>query len=179
MHTINNLAVSTFSKKFVDVLKSHVNFNQTELDIILSKFKYRTVAKGKLLLQAGQPCRFWAFVISGLVRVFSYTPEGDEYANWFVKESELLTEFVSFFDGQTSSLENMAALEDTTIVYINYEALHWLMKEIAQFDKFCRVVYESKLIEMKRNILHRIRHDAMGRYLYFSEQYPDLVSASL
>jgi len=160
---------------FLGLVRNLVPVTEHESEKIEACLETRIIPAGNFLLRDSQPCHFWAFVSSGLVRVFSYDHTGKEHTNWFVREGELLTEFVSFFSAEANSLENMVTLEDTTLVCIRLEKLNQLMNESMSFDRFCRLVYQNKLIELKRNILHRIREDAPGRYLYFSAHYPELL----
>ena len=155
-------------------IRSFVSPSETELENIMQYFQVRNFQKDDLLLRMGNHCDFWGFVADGLIRVYSFTDTGEEYTNWFLRENSFIVEFMSFFD-RTPSLENMEALEDTTLVCVDYPTLQQLYARFPIFEKFARLQYEKAFSEMKTRILHRIHFDAETRYRYFMEVQPELM----
>jgi len=154
-------------------IRSLIAINDPDLETIVARFRYRKIAKDDMLLREGGQCDFWGFVHTGLLRVYTHTDTGEEYTNGFAREDSFVTESSSFFS-QVPSLENFFALEDTEIVYIDHPKLQKLYLDLPDFNKFARILYESRLAEIKKRIMHRIHFDAQSRYLYFIKNQPEL-----
>ncbi len=155
-------------------IKSLVDINETDLDIIAGHFECRLLKKDQMLLREGASCDVWGFVNSGLLRIYSHKSSGEEYTNWFLKEGEFFSEFVSFFK-QAPSLENFMALEDTEILIVSAATLQKLIDRYPVFDKFVRLVYQEIIVTIKEDMLHKIRLNAQDRYLFFMQTRPEIV----
>lgn len=84
--------------------------------------------KGDVLLQEGQVCKQFYFILNGCLRSFSLE-EGKEVNVHFYFEDEFACEFESFRN-ETPSHFNLVAMEDVTVYYATKaEALHILKNE--------------------------------------------------
>lgn len=160
-------------EKFKNRIKSLVEVSGRDLQEVVSRFEFRKVAKNDLLLKQGGCCDFWGFVQKGLVRVYSYADSGEDFTNGFVREDDFITESMSFFTG-APSLENMEALEDTEMICINPEELKKLYADFPVFEKFTRILYEQRMVELKARILYRVQFDGQARYHFFVKTQPEL-----
>jgi CRP-like cAMP-binding protein len=154
-------------------IKAFISIEADDMEAIVSQFECRKIAKDDFLLHEDEYCNFWGFIFEGLVRVYTYTEKAEEYTNGFAREGSFITESASFFT-QSPALENMVALEDTLLIVTDYSKLQQLFNDYPVFEKFARILYESRLAEFKRRIHHRIHFDAQTRYLYFIENQPEL-----
>ncbi|MBC7848250.1 MAG: Crp/Fnr family transcriptional regulator, partial [Chitinophagaceae bacterium] len=107
-------------------------------------------------------------------RIYSHKSSGEEYTNWFVKEDEFFTEFISFFK-QAPSLENVVALEDTNMVMVDAATLQLLIDRYPVFDKFVRLIYQDTIVTIKENMLYKLHLNAQGRYLRFVQTRHDII----
>jgi CRP-like cAMP-binding protein len=155
-------------------IRSSVQIEDNDLDTVIAQFECRKIAKQDFLLKEGGRCDFWGFVHAGLLRFYTYTDTGEEYTNGFVREGGFITESMSFYT-QALSLENIHALEDTTLVCINFTKLQKLYENFPAFDKFARILFEERLVGLKARILYRVQLDARSRYLHFVETQPELI----
>ncbi len=155
-------------------MKSLIEISETDLEIITRHFECRSLKKNQMLLREGASCDMWGFVNCGLLRIYSHKSNGEEYTNWFLREGEFFSEFVSFFK-QAPSLENFVALEDTEIAILNASTLQKLTDRYPVFDKFVRLVYQETIITIKEDMLHKIHLNAQDRYLYLLQTRPDIV----
>lgn len=155
------------------LVNSVIEIDDTTLNTIITRFECRKIVKNNVLLKQGGKCDFWGFVVKGLIRVYSFSNSGDESTNGFVREGEFITESMSFFTPEPS-LENMEALEDTKVFCINQQGLKQLYAEVPVFEKFTRILYEQRMVELKARIQYRIQFDGQGKYNYFVKSQPEL-----
>jgi CRP-like cAMP-binding protein len=132
------------------------------------------VYKGEYLLKEGQYGDWWGFVYEGLFRSYSCDAKGNEYTNSFLREGSFTCELVSFYGG-TVSQTNVVALEDSTILCVNKQALDLLFRNFPGFEKFGRLLYEKVLVNYKQYNLFRVRLNARERYLHFLKNEAELI----
>ena len=154
-------------------IQSIITISEDDLDDLVNRFEYREIPKNHLLLKQGGRCDFWGFVQKGLIRVYSHAESGVELTNGFVRENGFITESMNFFT-PAPSLENMETLEDTEMICIDQKGLEKLYDELPVFEKFTRILYEQRMVEVKAKILYRVQFDGQGRYNYFLKTQPEL-----
>ena len=155
-------------------LRTLTTLREADIAQIISRFECRRFARHELLLREGEQCDFWGFVRVGLVRLYTHTAAGDEYTNGFAQEGAFLTDMVSFCT-QTPSLENMAALEDSELLYLRHARLQQVFQDFPAFEQFGRRLYEDLLVQIKQRVFHRIHAEALARYRYLLRTQPDLL----
>ena len=155
-------------------IKSSVEISDKDVEEVAAMFECRHIAKHEFLLRAGGRCDFWGFIQTGLLHVYSHTDTGEEYTNGFAKEDSFITDSISFYT-KSPSLENIQALEDTTLVCTNFTKLQQLYNRFPAFDKFARILFEERLVGLKQRIFYRVQLDAQSRYLYFINTQPELI----
>jgi CRP-like cAMP-binding protein len=97
--------------------KKYFEINGEARLFITDHTENRAVNAGEILLKAGEICDQVWFIKKGLLRAYQEDPKDPLkiYNNWFMKENDIATSVISFFEGQPSG-ETIEAREDT-IVY--------------------------------------------------------------
>src|ERR1700712_4155352 len=99
----------------------------------LSKtLKYRKLFKKDFLLKAGHVSHSVYFITEGLIRAY-YNKGEKEVNSWFMKEGDLSLSIESFYD-QKPSYENIQALEDSIVYFIDYKELVHIYNEYPEFN---------------------------------------------
>jgi CRP-like cAMP-binding protein len=62
-------------------------FTVQQLDQIQSRLIIKTFEKGEFFSEPGRPANELAFVLKGILRIFSYSPEGQENTHYFIDEN--------------------------------------------------------------------------------------------
>ncbi|WP_343692446.1 Crp/Fnr family transcriptional regulator [Chitinophaga sp.] len=155
-------------------LRLYIPVSDQDAMNIASSFNCRVVSKGEYLLKEGQYGDWWGFVYEGLLRSYSCDAKGNEYTNSFFREGSFTCELLSF-QGGTVSQSNVVALEHSSIICVNKQALDLLFRNFPDFEKFGRLLYEKVLVSYKQHMLFRVRLNARERYLYFLKNEPELI----
>ncbi len=103
--------------------------------------KEKTFLKKEYLLKTNQVCKNIWFIKNGLVRCF-YNKNSIEVCSWFMKEGDMVISVESFFK-QKAGFENIQALEDTTVYYIEYSQLQEMYHTFPEFNFIGRVLTEK------------------------------------
>jgi len=137
-------------------------------------FRLRNYKRKGLLLQEGDVCRFYTFVISGCFKLYAVDANGVEHNLQFALENQWIADFNSFYDQNPSKLY-IEAVEPCTVLQIEHDDLLYLYTNFHKFDRNFRIVIERKFIELQDRVLENISYTAEERYQLFQKKYPDLI----
>lgn len=147
--------------------------NSDAFTSLLEKAEAVTFEKGKLILKAGEICKYLFIVEKGLVRNFYYDSKGNDITHWFAKENMLVTAPESFFN-QEKSFFNIEAIEDTRVIAIRYEVLEKAFEDSNAIERFGRILTTQIMITLGRKIIDLQTKNAKARYNEVIENYPDI-----
>lgn len=154
-------------KQLIDFISRNGHFNEDEREIIISKFQFRTVRKGQLLLKRGQIADRYYFITSGALR-FVYG-EDPELTAWVVLPEEFFTE-ISSFKHRTPTRFNVEAIEETELYYIERQDMEQLYRSLPAWQEFGREIWESMAIRMIDEIIRFQTMTVEERYLEFLQK---------
>jgi CRP/FNR family transcriptional regulator, anaerobic regulatory protein len=144
-----------------------------EKNEIASRLQERKIRRRQYLLQEGDVCRHYSFVVSGCFRMFSVDKKGVSYNLQFAAENEWIADIGSFYSEKQSKLY-IEAVEPATILQIEKKDLLYLFINYHMFDRNFRVIIENKFVELQNRVLQNISSTAEERYVAFLDQYPAL-----
>ncbi|MBC7934252.1 MAG: cyclic nucleotide-binding domain-containing protein [Rhizobacter sp.] len=151
--------------QLANFIKSKVAIEETDLQIILSKFKEQTLKKGKFVLKKGQVANQYFFIISGGFR-FSYGEFDIRDTSWIVFQDQFFTEISSLILQKPTRFD-IEAIEDTVLQYISRTDMELLYRQFPIWQEFGRKVLESLAIQMIGQIVSFQVLTAEERYLEY------------
>ncbi|MBC7912945.1 MAG: Crp/Fnr family transcriptional regulator [Pyrinomonadaceae bacterium] len=152
-------------QQLADYIKSKVAIEETDLQVILPKFKEQTVKKGKFVLKKGQIANQYFFVKSGGLR-FSYGVYEIRDTSWIVFQDQFFTEISSLMLQRPTRFD-IEAIEDTVVLYISRTDMELLYRQFPSWQEFGRKVLEGLAIVMIEQIVSFQTLTAEERYLEF------------
>lgn len=161
--------------RLIDHFKQFFHLNNTEQEEIERLFTSRVIKRKQYLLQEGEVCKHYSFVVSGCFRMFAVDSNFREHNLQFAAEDDWITDFQSFYDQSPSKLY-IEAIEPSTVLQIKHEDLLYLYINYHKFDRNFRIITERKLIDYQNRILQNISSTADDRYEAFLKQYPHLIN---
>lgn len=161
-----------------DLLKKHfqryVDLTPSEITSIADSFQERAVAKGDYLLRAGEVCRFEGFVIDGCFKVYTINAKGEEKILYFAVRDWWVMEIDSFIN-QTSSLLNIQAIKDSTLLTISSDKKEALYQEVPKMERIFRIMSQKAVAAWQRRLIRNHTMTAEERYHHFVTSYPEIV----
>ncbi|MFT3822576.1 MAG: Crp/Fnr family transcriptional regulator [Chitinophagaceae bacterium] len=148
---------------------------EEEKEQVRSKFSSRLFRKRQYVLQEGDLCTQFYFVVRGCLRMYKIDEKGNTHIIQFAVENYWINDLGSFH-GQKPSALNIDALEDTVVLQISREDLIALYLNAPKFDRIFRVLIENSFIRLQERLLQNISSTAEERYQYFLDTYPHLVN---
>lgn len=129
--------------------------------------------KRQFLLQEGDLCKNFAFIVKGAMRMYSVDDKGIEHIvrlgveGWWMGDRESWSML-------TSSRYHIDAWENCDLLYITREGSLDLMKKVPAFCEMMRQLDERNHIANNRRLTSAIGATAEKRYTDFIECYPEL-----
>ncbi|WP_456312693.1 Crp/Fnr family transcriptional regulator [Pseudomonas shirazensis] len=155
-----------------------------ETDAITKIANERKIKRRQFILQEGDRCKHYNFIVSGCFKMYNVDTAGKEHNLQFGAENAWLTDMASFHSIKPVDFNNpnagkpsqlfIEAVEPSVIIQIEQRDLVFLFEKYPKFNRIFRIIVENNFIELQSRILQNISLTAEERYLSFLEQYPDL-----
>jgi CRP-like cAMP-binding protein len=147
--------------------------NMQERQEIRSRFTERNVKRRGMILQQGDVCKHFTFVVKGCFKMYVVDMAGKEHNLQFALENEWITDLYSFYEAKLSNVY-IEAMEPSLVLQIKHDDLLELYIMYHKFDRNFRIIVERKYIELQNRILQNISLTANIRYINFIEDHPQL-----
>lgn len=162
-------------KELITYLIQFGHLSSEQCQLIQSKARRKTIAKGAYFSEAGKVARLIGYVTEGVFRVCYYSKNGESFTRYFVYENRFVVDINSFRD-EAPSAEYIEAVTDCEVIVFTKEDFTELSAVIPGWqDIFFKITYyvlENKLKATSNMIVQ----DAQTRYLHFLEHYPGLAN---
>lgn len=160
--------------KLVEYVRNFVALDDEEAEQFVSAFEEVKVKKRQFIVQPNFTNKHRAFVVKGAFRTYAVTDNGQDHTLQFAIENWWVSDFNSYIYQHPATLF-IEALEDSTILQIEFAAERELKKSNHKFETFFRIMAEKGLAFEHRRILFNLTHDAEARYENFLLNYPNFV----
>ena len=130
---------------------------------IADRFSEKTYQKNEFYLTEGKICNEYLFLCKGFMRAFTYNLEGDDITTAFYQEHGVACEIYSLFK-RVPARENIQALTDCQVLYINFEQLQQAFHSIPEFREFGRSILVNAYAQLKQRMLALHQLTAEQRY---------------
>ena len=136
-------------------------------------WKIKKLKRDEYFAQEGKRPSDMGFVVSGVVRAFYRTKDGDEYNKTFFTESTIVAALAGLVRG-TESYINLQALEDTRLLVTDYSVFTELYDTHHSLERLGRRAIEAEWVKKEIRELRLVLCTAEERYAYFKEEHPGL-----
>ncbi len=148
---------------------------EEEKELIKAKFSPRLFRKKQYVLQEGNPCTHFYFIVRGCLRMYKIDNQGNTHILQFAVENSWINDLGSFHSLNSSTL-NIDAIEDTVVLQISREDLITVYLQAPKFNRIFRVLLENGFVRLQERLLQNISSSAEERYQSFLDLYPHLVN---
>jgi CRP-like cAMP-binding protein len=160
---------------FFDYLKkfSSVPLSEDEKALFKQVFAPSKLKKRQCLLQAGDQCKYFAFIVKGSMRQYSVDDKGTEHIvrlgveGWWMGDRESWVMV-------TPSMYSIDAWEDTEMLLVTRDNIRELIRKVPAFSEMIRQLDERNNIANQRRLTSAISASAEKRYTDFVACYPEL-----
>ena len=158
---------------FLGYIKKHIDLNENEESIILSKIKERKYLKNQFLVQQGDVCRYICFIVSGCVRSYHIDDDGNEHTVSFSIENWWSSDMGSFITQKPADY-NVECIEPTSFIQFDSVLMEELYKTIPKLERVFRIITQNALVSAQLRVVNTFSKTARERFEIFRENYPEL-----
>lgn len=162
-------------EKIIKHFEKYLPLSDHEKVALIGRIKERKIKRKQLILQEGDICKYFTYVIEGCFKTYGVDNAGKEHNLLFTAEDDWITDIDSLHKERPSKLF-IEAIEPSIILQISKGDLWYLYNNYPKFDRNFRVIIEDKYIELQNRLLQTFSTTAYERYESFMEQYPNLAN---
>ena len=156
------------------MLESVDILSDSEISNGLDYFETKTFEKNDVLIEAGQICRWMAYVNTGILRNFYMSSNDEEVTYCLTFPNKVVSAFSSFMT-QKATFENIQALTSGELLIITRKQYYQLMNSNENWLKFSRLVAEQSYVEMENRLLALQMESAKKRYSDLISNNPEFI----
>ena len=157
----------------IEHFANYLPLDPEEIEDVKNRFHQKNVRKRQLILQEGDVCKHYTFVVEGCFKMYKVDERGREHNLQFAVENNWIADIGSFHSEKPSEL-SIEALEQSVILQIKKPDLLYLYTNYPKFDRNFRVLIEDAFVDLQKRVLQNISSTAEERYLDFLENFPEL-----
>lgn len=146
-----------------------------ELTELSGAFKVKKLKKKQFIIQPDFIVKHRNFVVAGALRSYIVAPDGTEHTIQFAVENWWISD-INSYQYQKPATMFVVAMEDSTILQIDYEQEQKLKQSNHKFETFFRIGAERTAAFHQRRIISALTQTAEERYNEFIETYPLVVN---
>lgn len=165
----------TSAEPLINYFEDFFPLSNEEKEIVKERFKSRLFRKQQYVLQEGDVCTQFNFVVRGCLRLYKIDNKGKTHILQFASENNWINDLGSFHSFKKSML-NIDAIENTVVLQISHDDLIHIYEGYPRFHRIFRVLVENAYTSLQERILQNISSTAEERYQSFLEQYPHLTN---
>lgn len=161
-------------KTAIDKFQSLIGkLDEKSQGVFHSKVSTEEFPKNRVLVEAGQVCKYSFIVLEGCIRKF-YLKDGIEITSEFVFPGEMAVSFGSFLKKQPS-VESLQTLEKTKAMVIPFSVFEFMQREHPEVVKENFNVLVDYLEWLEKRLFLLQYHTAKERYQILLDTQPELV----
>jgi len=152
-------------------IQKRITLTPEELTTFTSAFKLKKVKKKQFIIQPGFPSQYRNYVVKGAFRAYVIGGNGEDYTIQLAIEDWWISDYNSYVHRQPATMF-VVALEDSTILQIDYDSELKLKLGSHRFETYFRVMAERTAAYQQRRVVAGLTQTAEQRYNDFLEKYP-------
>jgi CRP-like cAMP-binding protein len=160
-------------QSLIDHINNKIKLTAEETDQFIAAFKLVKVKKRQFIVQPNFTAKYRNYIVKGAFRAYVVADEGQDHTISFAIEDWWITDYNSFIYQQPATMF-VAALEDSTILQLDFEKEKQLKESNNKFETYFRINAERGLAFYQRRIIANLTLTAEQRYELFIEKYPQI-----
>jgi CRP-like cAMP-binding protein len=158
--------------QLVNYIQKSFLVSDEEIKEIDNIFKHEVLKSGSIFQNYGEIAQKISFINKGIFRYYYLDIDGNDRTKYFCKENDFVFNFESFIQ-RTPSMLYIETIEDCEIATCRIEEFKTLINSSTNILKiYVKYLEESYLVKEKRES-EFLLYDALHRYLFFCQRYPD------
>ncbi|AXX92288.1 Crp/Fnr family transcriptional regulator [Malaciobacter molluscorum LMG 25693] len=160
--------------KFRKACNQYYKFNDNSFELFKDITFIKEVKKSQVLQDTYSQAKYIYFIVKGILRTYYLNEKGNIYTKNIFSENYFSASKVSLLTKKDSYL-NIDALEDSILIYIDFEKYRQLINKYIEFKEFYINYMEKNWVIVKeKNEISLVLDDAQKRYENFIKANPNI-----
>lgn len=155
-------------------ISSHVKLSAADFELCRHSFEPITFPKNTLLESEGHIPKYLYFIVSGYVRLFSYSEQGEEITTHLNCPPGFITAY-QHFNQQSRSDDNLECITDCQLLRITKTKLDQLILQSEGIKDFSIAVFQQSMAYNENRAKELATLSAEQRYRKLIEQNPEVL----
>lgn len=156
-------------------LSKHTTLPDDAINTISTLAIHKIFRKNETLLQAGEVCRYKAFIVKGLLRTYITGSNGNEPILLFSPENTWTLDAESY-DNQIPSGVSIAAVEQTEVLLWRKDDFDRLLADVPQLKKFSEQLISRTMHQNRKRMMAALSATPEEKYEDFVRNFPGYLS---
>lgn len=150
-----------------------IRFEEEEMELFTSLFSEKQFSKNEYFAIEGEYASNLAFILTGVVRAFYRSGEGNEYNKTFFSRTGFLGAYSSLITKKKNQI-NLQCLTDCTFLVADYEKINDLYDTNPKVERLARIFAEQFFVSKEKREIELVMLNATERYRIFQTEHPTL-----
>lgn len=157
----------------IDHIQKKVSLSEEDVLHFVSFFKLTKVKKRQFIIQPDFVAKHRNYVLQGAFICYVVADEGQEHIIQLAVEDWWISDYNSYIFQQPATMFVMA-LEDSTILQLDYASEQKLKSMNHTYETFFRITAERSFAGMQRRIVSNLTKTADERFHELEDKYPQI-----
>src|SRR5438105_14249484 len=135
--------------KLTSYFDNYLALDDKEKEELTNRVIEKNIKRKQFILQEGDVCRHYSFVVSGCFKMYGVDESGKEHNIQFALENEWISDIGSFHSEKGSQLF-IEAIEPSIILQLEKSNLIYFYTHYPKFNRTFRVIIEDKFVELQK-----------------------------
>jgi Cyclic nucleotide-binding domain. len=155
-------------------INQYLTLNEGDKKIIEEYTLFQSFKNKENILEEGQICRNYYFVVQGCLRMFFINDKGNEQTTYFALDNWWLTDYFSFMNSMPS-LYYIQAVGKTSVLKVSSEEFNCLLEKVPSLERYFRIIMQraNAASQERIRLLYSLSKEEL--YLHFSSYFPQFV----
>ncbi|WP_158796920.1 Crp/Fnr family transcriptional regulator [Pedobacter sp. L105] len=163
----------TEPEPFIRYIQRTVELTEEELTEFTAAFKLKKLKKKQFIIQPDFIAQYRSYVVEGALRSYVIGQDGVDHTINFAIEDWWVSDLNSYLYQKPATMF-VVAIEDSTVLQIEYENEQRLKQANHKFETFFRIAAERTAAFHQRRIISALTRTAEERYNDFLLVYPSV-----
>lgn len=155
-------------------IEKHISLTEAEIRAFKGFLSFKKLEKKRLLLQAGQDCRYLYYVHSGALRSYFIDKDGKESTIMFAISDWWITDMYCYLNKKPAMM-HIETIEESEVYQISRTNFDSLLESHPKFERFFRILMQNAYTREQLRVMENLSLTAEERYHSFLIRYPQIV----
>ena len=133
------------------------------------------VKRKQFIVQPEFVCKYLSYIEQGAMRAYLPGSRGQEHTILLSVDDWWISDYYSYIHQVPATLF-VQALEDSTLIQIDYASEQRLLEAVPKFERFFRIITQRALAHLQHRMLTNLSMSAEERYEAFLLKYPQVAA---